>query len=211
MTDGEKRRPTEHETNRGIDRRDVLKGITAAGVGGLALPSTAAGRTQSTPNSIKIINQVERSDYQFSVSGQVVKTDLADPQDVLQGQSVDGVLIEGGVDEYRFSGQITAFDVQGSVEVRVNGETVADPVGLPRPALPNTITIEAQGVPASYQFSVTEAVAKGPQADVDDRIDGRSVSGSVGGNGIDDFRYSGALSFESGDEPLRVVLDLNQR
>lgn len=41
-------------------------------------------------------------------------------------------------------------------------------------------------------------------------LDSRTVEGAVGGEGVDDYRYSGSVSFETATDPLTVALALNQ-
>lgn len=196
-----------------MDRRDLLRGVTAAGLGGLGLSSLPAAAAHPKPHTITVRAVEVPVRYEIVVSGEIAKGPKAGGTDrIVDSNVVRGFIgTVGEVDDYRFSGQVQKFNLEGAVETFVNGQQVKDPVGLPKKDLPNTITIKAQGTRAPYRFTVTGQVVRGPlSGQGEEQIQGRTATGVVGGRGSDDFRYSGDLTFVSGDEPLRVVLDLNQ-
>lgn len=219
MTDETTRQPT-GASNEGLERRDLLRGVTAAGLGGLGLSSLPAAAAHPKPHTVTVRAVEVPLQYEIVVSGEIAKGPRAGGTDRIVDSNVARGFIDtvGEVDNFRFSGQITAFNVNvaSAAEVFVNGQSVENPVGLPgqdeqEPELPNKITVRAQGTRAPYRFTVTGQVVRGPRAGQgEEQIQGRTVTGVVGGRGSDDFRYSGDLTFVSGDEPLRVVLDLNQ-
>lgn len=210
---------TEPERNDGgIDRRNVLKGTTAMGVGAVASALTGTAAAHPKPNTITLKALTDRVKYRLEVDGEIAKGRTAgNSDDIEDGRVVLGdIWAKGKTDDFRFSGTITAFEVEiGKVEVSVNGERVDDPVGLPAlepKELPNTITIQAEGPGVRYEFAVTGDVEAGPEADLGegDEIRDGTVTGTVAGSGVDDYHYSGAIKFASTDGPLTVTLELDQ-
>ncbi|WP_228841122.1 hypothetical protein, partial [Halorubrum sp. AJ67] len=65
----------------------------------------------------------DRVDYTFTVEGSVAAGPRANPDDAIDGTAVTGQ-VEGGIDSYDVTGEFTAFDVDGDVPVRLDGETV---------------------------------------------------------------------------------------
>lgn len=210
---------TDPEPNEsGVDRRNWLKGTGALGVGAVASAFTGTAAAGGKENTITLDALTDRVKYRLEVDGEIVKGRTAGNSDDI----VDGRLVMGDIwskkktDDYRFSGTIIDFEVLiGKVAVTVNGERVDDPVGLPKrkkKALPNVITIQAEGEGVRYEFAVTGDVEAGPEADIGkgDEIHDGSVTGTVAGSGVDDYRYSGAIKFASTDGPLTVTLELDQ-
>ena len=230
-TDSNETDESERSDDRGMDRRTMLKGTAAAGIVGSALPGTAVG--QSLPNKIVIEADETPLSYEITVSGEIAKGQQAGETDEI---SDDGTTVQGheqddnnGVDDYRFSGQITGFTVtEGSVDsISVNGQTVDDPVGLPQSSdssdssnssqLPNTVTLEpgSGGQRVAYHFRVSGKVEPGPEAGTlgIDTVDGNVVQGEVGGtvegndDPVDDYRFSGAIAVDGADGPLNVTIE----
>lgn len=202
-------------TTGGIDRRTILKGTAAAGLGASGALAGRAG-AHSKPHTITIKAGRTPCKYRIRVSGAIEKGEHAGTTDEIVDGNVAFGFVEAGnegeLDSFDFTGEIVAFDVvAGSVRaVSVDGKTVDDPVGLPHSGLPNRMTVEAQGEYVTYAFRVSGRVAKGPNADDGDRIaDSNVVRGAVGGEGVDDYRYSGAVAFDEADGPLRVTLDID--
>ncbi|WP_435177881.1 hypothetical protein [Halorussus sp. AFM4] len=227
-TDSNDAREREETDGRLVDRRTMLKGTAAAGLAGSALSGT--GAAQGLPNKIVIEAGETPLSYRITVSGEIAKGQQAGGTDEI---SADGTTVRGyeqddndGVDDYRFSGRITGFEVtEGSVaSVSVNGQTVDDPVGLPESSdssngsqLPNTVTIEpgSEGRRVAYHFRVSGNVEPGPEAGTlgVDTVDGNVVRGEVGGtlqgnpDPVDDYRFSGAIAFADADGPLNVTIE----
>lgn len=211
---------TEPESNDGgIDRRDWLKGTTALGVGAVASALTGTAAAHPKPNIVAVEALTDDVRYRIEVDGEIAKGDLAgDSDEITDGRvAVGRIGSKGEFDDFRFAGTITAFDVvSGKVAVAVDGERVDDPVGLPErtkeTALPNAITVQAEGQHVDYRFAVTGDVEPGSEANLGegDEIDGRVVTGNVAGRGADDYRYSGAVKFASTDGPLTVTLELDR-
>lgn len=205
----------ESETTDQTDRRTVLKGAALAGLGGAG---TLTGRASAhpKPHTITVKAGDTPFEYRIRVSGEIAKGEFSGTTDeIVDGNVVVGFVEKGNageLDNYHFSGRITEFKVfRGSARaVAVNGQVVDDPVGLPRPGLPNRITVQAEGEDVRYAFRVSGRVEKGPEANAGDRIvDSNRVEAIVGGNNIDDYRYSGGIAFAEPDGPLTVTLDFD--
>jgi hypothetical protein len=158
-------------------------------------------------------------DYQFSVSGEVehdrANDATIDPEDLIAGGTAYGQ-VEGGTDSYRYSGDITAFDVdQGDTTVLVNGEETDISALPPEPTedgdLPNVITIddESRDGPLEYQFEVSgelsHSTANSATIDPGDLVVGTTAYGLVNG-GRDSFRFSGQVADFAIDQGKRRVL-----
>lgn len=182
----------------------MLKGAAAAGLVGAAVPGTASAH----PNRIEfrsVSDEVFR--YDFSVTGKVERERSDDGDRLIGGDRVKGACRSGGVDAFGFSGEIRRLELTGPGKVFLNDRLVRDTTR----SLPNRVVIEAVDEYAEYRFKVTGRVEKGSNAGPDDRlIDSNVVEGAVGGQGVDDYLYSGSLVFESAAEPLTVTLELNQ-
>jgi len=178
----------------------------AAGVAGAALTGSAS----ATPNVVTFRSAGDETfRYRIRVSGEIrrggpFESDSGDK--FIDKRTVEGAASEGRSDSFRFSGKIRELDLSGPGKVFVNGDLIRDNTRR----LPNRVEIESKGRDASYKFRVSGRVAKGDDADSEDRIDGNVVRGAVGGGGRDDYRYSGAIAFESTDDPVTVTLELNQ-
>lgn len=192
------------QTDRGLGRRTMLKGAAAAGLTGAAVPGTASAHS----NRIEfrsVSDEVFR--YDFSVTGKVERERSDDGDRLIGDDRVKGACSKGRSDVFGFSGEIRRLELSGPGKVFVNDRLIRDTTR----SLPNRIVVEAAGEDARYRFRVTDRVEKGSNADSDDRlIDSKVVEGAVGGQGVDDYLYSGSLVFESAAGPLTVTLELNQ-
>ena len=138
--------------------------------------------------------------YSFSVSGDVEKSarlGSIQASDTVSGSTAQGEVL-GGKDGYRFTGEITAFNVGGNPTVEVNGEEI-DPASLGDTTLPNTLVIDGSGSPrrrTTYEITVTGDIEKDSvlgSVQVADEITGSTVRGDVVG-GTDGYRYSGEVT-----------------
>jgi peptidoglycan/xylan/chitin deacetylase (PgdA/CDA1 family) len=80
------------------------------------------------PNTLAIKGGGSYTSYSFTVSGDVEAGGGLTTEDEISGSSASGA-VGGGRDNYRFSGEITAFDLDGDGTVFLNGERV-DPASL---------------------------------------------------------------------------------
>lgn len=112
----------------------MLKGIGAAALSGAVIGIGGVGNAAAAalPNEIVIEAESSTVRYSFEVSGRVEAGQYMDTDDtIVEGTIVDGAMDEtSDVDDYRFSGTITSFEIQeGSATLTVNGERVDDPTG----------------------------------------------------------------------------------
>lgn len=128
----------------------MLRGFAAL-AGGSVL--TGLGGWQELPNVLGVRALAVPVRYRFTVSGRVVKGDASGQTDTL----VDQQTVEGFIrnvqelDDYRFSGSITSFEItEGQARVTVNGEEVADPTGLPGGETTEPGTPEPTGTPGGF-------------------------------------------------------------
>ncbi len=146
----------------------------------------------------------ERSDYQFEVDGEVDHSEYHSEYGTggeIDGGTVAG-FVRGGVDGFRFEGELVDLEVEDGPTVRVNGIEV-DPADYgdeddeDDQELSNTLVIDGEGVPerSDYQFEVDGEVDHSEyhsEYGTGGEIDGGSVAGFVRG-GADGFRFEGEL------------------
>ena len=138
--------------------------------------------------------------YDFTVSGDLEKAEVdgvsANDEDTVSGSSAEG-FVAGGADAFRFSGEITVFNLDGDGTVEVNGEPVSLSE-LPSDQLPNTLVIDGAGTNgrSSYTFEVDGDVEKSRSlgtVTAEDEISNGTVTGMVVG-GKDGYRFSGDIT-----------------
>ncbi|WP_224332703.1 hypothetical protein [Haloprofundus halobius] len=119
--------------------------------------------------------------------------------DTLEGSYASGVVV-GGVDAYRYTGELTLLSVEGDATVYLDGsQTDPDSVGESY----DYLTVVGDGPRTEYSFETDGDVAKtnmtggAPKSYASiqggDTVDGGSVSGTVLG-GVDAFRVSGDIT-----------------
>lgn len=196
------------QTDRGLGRRTILKGTAAAGIAGAAVSGTASAQGYDNEITFFAPEHENTFRYEFSVTGGVERGNNLDSGDVIvNATTARGAVGNGRKDTFFFGGELKSLRLDGAGKVFVNGNLIRDTMT----SLPNRIKIRAQGQDVSYKFKVSDRVKKGQTADTGDRLlDSNVVRGAVGGNGVDDYRYSGSLVFDSTDGPLTVTLELNQ-
>ncbi len=179
-------------------------GLTGTAQGyGLVDAEAAVKDSFQPPQIIEIRGTGERADYTFSVSGTLQPGSGLSGEDSILGQTATGA-VRGGVDQYQFSGDITNFLNDGSVQVFVNG--VDRTIELTNPA--DRITIDGLGTFTSYDFTVTGEIAPTRALTTEDSIsaDAKSASGAVRG-GSDAYMISGDITTLNVDSRARVNVD----
>ena len=154
--------------------------------------------TSDLENVVTIHGNLGFARYEFAVSGALEKsTDMGatiDDHDTLDGQTATGH-VWGGKDSYRFSGEISQFELQDPATVYVNGVEV-DPSFLGGD-LPHVLTIHGDQGFARYEFSVSGSLEKstdgGATIDDHDTLDGQTATGHVWG-GKDSYRFDGSVT-----------------
>ena len=163
-------------------------------------------------NLLTLYGNQGRADYEFTVSGDLEKSEENDASindhDEIDGSTASGH-VRGGRDSYRFSGEITEFEIDAPATIYLNGIEV-DPEILDS-GLPNLLTITGTHERADYEFAVTGELEKseegaGTTIDDEDEIDGSTATGAVHG-GRDSFRFSGDVADFEIDGPATIELN----
>ncbi|WP_254538911.1 right-handed parallel beta-helix repeat-containing protein [Halomarina litorea] len=230
----------EHNREHGtVDTQDSISGDTATGVvlegtdaytftgeiSSLSLDADATVRidgelvdpvTLSPASTLAIVSDsATAAAYRFTVSG-----DLAvDPErgaledaDNISGPSAEGA-VSNDVDSYRFTGDVTHFDLRGEAAVYLDGEQVsADRLGTEEdPALPNLVVVDGTGSSGrcDYRFTVTGEVEKSFELgslETTDIIEGGTVTGSVEGD-VDGYRFTGHITSFDMDGTAAILFE----
>jgi hypothetical protein len=151
------------------------------------------------PNHVLVIEgSGSRTDYTFSVSGGIDPVRV-NGHDTVRESSAEG-FVGSGTDQYAFSGELLAFDLDGEANVTVDGEPAH--VGQ----LPNhVLAIEGSGSRTDYGFS-TSGDVEAVQVNGHDTVRSSSAEGFVG-SGTDQYAFSGELETFSLDGEANVTVD----
>ncbi|WP_135823897.1 hypothetical protein [Halorussus ruber] len=229
MTDSRRDGESPEETNSGdgaestdgrLDRRSVLKGTAAAGLAGAGLSGAASAESG---NEITFCAAGDETfSYFVRVSDSLWRggTYESDEYDAVGDDFAEGAVSEERCDSFLYSGEVDELKLDGKGKVFVNGDLVRDTTSDDDEKdedLPNRIRIEAKGERVAYKFRVSGRVEKGPEAGtlgvdtIEDNVVRGKVGGTIEGNEdpVDDYRYSGAIAFDSTDGPLKVTLHID--
>lgn len=148
------------------DSNVTFGSVTESTVDPLPTPTNPdAGSTEQESSSLPHLLVVdgsavtERLRYEITVSEEIVKTDEAgnpNDSDVIDGSTVTGI-VKGGIDGFRFSGEVTDLSVSDptradSLVVSVDGEDIS----LESPSTPTENTLEIQ--PTDTQMDLDEPI-----------------------------------------------------
>jgi hypothetical protein len=152
------------------------------------------GSGGSGETNVLTIEGAPGADYELAASRSLAKSTAMDatidPNDTVDGTTATGQVGGGGRDSYAVGGEITRLVLDGGANLYYNGENV-DPAEF----LPNTLSIESD-THADFEFTTADGVVKSAvmgAADPNDTVSGRTVSGQVGGGGLDSFAYLGEI------------------
>ncbi|USZ67608.1 hypothetical protein NGM10_12830 [Halorussus salilacus] len=189
-----------------LARRTVLKGAALAGLAGSAVSGSASA--QSGENTITFESAGDETfRYRFSVTGEIERIRSDDGDRFVDEKTVEGAVSQQRLDRFGFTGELRSLELSGPGRVFVNDELVRDTTD----PLANRVVVESAGPTVRYRFRVTGRVEKDEFAGDDDTVvDSKTVEGEVGGEGVDSYRYSGSIVFDTPMEPLTVTLELNQ-
>jgi hypothetical protein len=134
--------------------------------------------------------------YEVAVSGEIENdpdNGTFNDNDSIEGSIATGS-VSGGVDGYRFSGEIVGIEVDGDAAILVDGEEV-EPDSL---ILPNYIVFDVDGsqTETTYDIEVSGDLVNDPllgPLKESDNFDGSTAAGTVTGDDRDGFRFSGDL------------------
>jgi hypothetical protein len=138
------------------------------------------------------------TDYSFTASGSVDPI-RADGYDSVRQNGANGH-VAGGVDQYAFSGEIVAFDLDGKANVTIDGGPAH--VGQ-RPD--HVLTIKGTGRWTDYSFTASGSVDP-IQAEGHDNVRPNGVDGNIHG-GIDRYAFSGEIVAFDLDGKANVTID----
>ena len=188
---------TESESNKSTETATETETSTSTDDESSSSSSSETGDSKgdsSEKTHTILIQGEELSPYEFTVSGDVSFDPGWGNEDRIDGSTVSGVLAGGG-DRYRFSGEITSFDVDGSPDVYVDGTSVDSsslPSGSKEPKLSNRIIVKSDDF-APYELEVDGDIAIDPKWGDEDKTDDSSVSSVLAGGG-DAFLFSGTIT-----------------
>jgi hypothetical protein len=172
-----------------------------------ACPADGATWHTLTVESVGDRNGVE---FEATVGGEVEYGDEADRSDDISGDTVYGYVANGGIDTYRFTGDLTDFSVTGGSTGDVAVSVDGDPVSV---APSRTLEVRSVGDRDWVEFEATVGgeLEYGDEADASDELSGDTVNGYVANGGRDTFQFTGDLtdfSVVSGDtSDVDVLID----
>ncbi len=148
------------------------------------------------------------TDYEVTVSGDIennAEIGSFNDSDQIDGSTATG-FVNGGVDGYLFSGEITDATVDGNATILVDGEEV----DFGTPDLDRTLTIDGSNADwTDYEVTVNGDLAENPDVGglgSGDQIDGSTATGFVNG-GIDGYLFSGEITDASVSGNAAILVD----
>ncbi len=187
-----------------------LESFALDGEANVILDGEPARVGQRPDHVLSIEGTDERFSYTFSVSDDLERSTAngatIDDNDTISGNTATGQGGDGGIDSYVFSGELTSFDLDGEVNVTLDGKPAR--VGQ-RPD--HVLSIEGTDERFSYTFSVSgdleKSTANGATIDDNDTISDNTATGQGGNGGIDSYAFSGSLESFALDGEANVTLD----
>lgn len=163
-------------------------------------------------HELTIVGDQGYAPYEFTVSGDLEHSDHADgatidDNDTIEGSTATGQ-VNGGIDCYRFSGDVLKFTLEEPATVRLDGQEV-DPDSLGEDGS-TVLTIVGDRGKAHYEFAVSGDLehSEADDATIDDHdvVEGSTASGRVWG-WKDSYRFTGEIETFELDAPATVYLD----
>ncbi|EMA39639.1 serine protease halolysin R4 [Halococcus morrhuae DSM 1307] len=170
---------------------------------------TVDGKSVETNRDVVTITSTGgRYSYRLSTSEALEKSTAMgasiDDNDDLSGTTARGQGGGGGLDSYSFAGEVTELYLDGNVQLYRNGTKVAM-----QKFLPETLTVEATGPYAQYEFSTSGGIATAEGTGGVDSVDveaGRAT-GAISGDGRDNYAFAGELHDLSIDGDVDVYVN----
>ena len=190
-----------------------VRAVATASDGDTAAGSSVEFSTNAgLPRTVTIDgNDVARTDYEIAVSEEIENDPAVGSfgdDDVIDGRTVTG-FVNGGIDGYRFSGEIVGISIEGDATVLVDGQAV-DPNSL---VLPNQLVFDANSqAETTYQVEIDGDVVNDPllgPIESGDTVEGNTMSGTVAGEDREGFRFSGDLVSLELDGEASVIFEDN--
>ena len=120
--------------------------------GGDDSDSDGGGTTYDNDLKVDGSNLSSQVEYEITVSGEVVKGDMANDNDSVDGSVASGQ-VYGGIDTYEFSGEVTDVVVGQELPISVDGSQI-------------DLDQYTESAPTIDRYEVTEAGSKNPHANV---------------------------------------------
>ncbi|WP_079977603.1 S8 family peptidase [Halococcus sediminicola] len=147
-------------------------------------------------NTVSIEGTGRRARYLLSASGRLRsrsgKTTSTDDNDTRWESVAAGLVSDGDRDNYDFSGELVALDLERNAIATLNGDRI-DPDEYPN----NVLTIEGDGSVDEYTLATSGTLkytgANGATIDFDSDRWGSTATGRVDGGDTDSYKFSGAL------------------
>ncbi|WP_276301469.1 hypothetical protein [Halorussus lipolyticus] len=193
---------------------EAASGGSSSGDSGSGDTTTGDGSSETSWDTITIDSDGGGlAPYEFTVSGEVQKNEDS-YEDTVEGATASGsVGPERGVDSFDYTGEITAFSLDGPATVYRNGQEVNPAtLGESETQLPNTLILDGTDSPnraSDYAFEVSGDLEKSAELgsiNPYDSISGGTVEGRVIG-GKDAYRYSGDITNFRIEGSLAVSID----
>ena len=101
----------------------TIEGSPTVELDGEPVDPSALGDSKESMSNVLLLESKDHAPYDIEVSGDIALDPRYGTEDATSGDTATG-LLAGGTDVYRFSGDITKFEVDGHVDVLLNGESV---------------------------------------------------------------------------------------
>ncbi|MFC4357409.1 hypothetical protein ACFO0N_05525 [Halobium salinum] len=193
-----------------VDGEAVTVGDAGSGGSGGSGGSTDDG---SYDRELSVVGTGEDATYRFTVADGVGPTDNTESGDGVSDTTASGS-VQWRSDNYRFAGDITSFEVDGPVDLWVDGEK-RDPAefgaddsgsGGDAGTYDREMSILGTGDDADYDFTVSGDLRATDNTESDDSVSGSSGSGSVRWYS-DNYQFSGTVTDFSVDGRVEVWID----
>jgi hypothetical protein len=186
---------TVRDTNISVGDDPIVEDGASVSVSGLTstndCPFPGGSDANSTPEhtiTVESVGAEQTSQYRFETSGSLVKGDSATSEDLVDGTTASGSVGGGGVDSYRFDGEVVSFEVTdgdpNDIRVSIDGTEY----------LWNRLRVKGTGDSLRYEARVEGTIEKGQDADDGDTVSGNTAAGTVASPGVDDYRFTGDLT-----------------
>ena len=214
-----------------IDPNDTISGSTATGQGGrggldsytfsgelvvldvegdaaVTLNGEAIDPDDYHDSVVTIDGAGSDANYTLATSGSLDKTGAngasVDSNDRIRGSTATGQT-HGGIDSYKFSGELVVLDVEGNATVRLNGEVIdSDDYH------DSVVTIAGAGSDADYTLATSGSLdktgANGASVNGDKKLWNSTATGEVR-NSRDSYKFTGVLVVLAVDGNATVTLN----
>ena len=168
-------------------------------------------------NTLTIEGNGGKTSYDFAVEGDLRENYGLGGADSISGKTAEGA-VTSGQDSYTFSGDIASFNIEtdGSFKTYLNGsevepETLGETQTTPdADQLPNEMSVRAlTNARTEYGIGVSGTLATGDRANTwsGDNASYEYARGWVSGEGLDNYKNSGALTTLTDFDSIQIDVD----